>query len=886
MAAVRPSPAASLTVPLTQNTAPAFEFRCLYTRDLKRKAKRWQDGWLTFHTFNNRVVVYDEERNYVGDSHRNGSQDARVQEGDEFTLDRGSVMVEVSEFYSSSQTDLAELRPRKPQQRPDATRPVRSGYQAPALQRMPIPPRPQPPTSRTPMDVNRSVEARIDRQAAPLHPGLQAHTPVRPRNDESHAPLWQLLRTSRPREALQPVHNAQHHSPVAKKKTPKQTKKQTDSAAQSRLRVKELIDLTSQESTVNAALSSVAAGPSRSEGHVFHEPQSEARHDRTSPAKRAAPIAAEGTHAAKRPRLPATRALQTSPVRHARPRPSSPPVSTTNHLPSPAAPQVPSADIPLSLEDAFDDVDSLFTKSPLRPARPLQPKTAAGAPQSRPREMLPLKPQDAAVHVETPVSEAPQGQGSLRQRREPRKCSLPGDTTVIDVRPAGASDRRSPRPPRPPSPARANKRKHGSIPHQPHISDPVGRDDSHTRPQPAGKASATIRPDQNVAELARPSDPISPVQHAPERPQLAPSEPPRRPKSPEPEPPQKMLRVHTKERRPRMFCADPTFMRRPAAAPPPPPPSPSPPPFRERCPSPVLLRPDSEPVMGPSAVQSNASDPTDAQQVDASESTEIDHQPTIQDDEVSATNALEDDDDASEALKTAVAQHHDKPAVQPLVTPPRQDKPAPGTSRLDGQSMPTVQPPIPPAVEQGAAAPEAQAETRGLDADTDTVPARIEDPPQQNISPPESRLPEPQPEPDGAQARPEPAAAQAQPAQPPPAPSHNTRAQAQLQGINKPFRRPALTPSISAPPTSIVPPNAEGENFKAGPPRQVTGLDPGAAAAAREGVTVVDAWTPDAWDLLGMGPPSERARGVDWSYAPVPVPVQLPVQQGEGVQAG
>jgi len=49
----------NLTARPTQNTAPVLEFQCLFTFDLRRKQKRWQDGFLRFHTFNKRIMVYD-----------------------------------------------------------------------------------------------------------------------------------------------------------------------------------------------------------------------------------------------------------------------------------------------------------------------------------------------------------------------------------------------------------------------------------------------------------------------------------------------------------------------------------------------------------------------------------------------------------------------------------------------------------------------------------------------------------------------------------------------------------------------------------------------------------------------------------------------------------
>ena len=97
---------ASFQPPQTQNTAPVIEHRCLYTRDLRRKAKRWQDGVLRFHTFNKRVMVYDVPRNYIGDTH--WREDYPIQDGDEFELDR-PVLVQVGEQVGSVDQDLTEL---------------------------------------------------------------------------------------------------------------------------------------------------------------------------------------------------------------------------------------------------------------------------------------------------------------------------------------------------------------------------------------------------------------------------------------------------------------------------------------------------------------------------------------------------------------------------------------------------------------------------------------------------------------------------------------------------------------------------------------------------------------------------------------------------------
>ena len=96
----------TFTVPETQNTAPILDFRCLYTHDIRRKSKRWQDGLLRFHTFNKRVMVYDVPRNFIGDTHLH-EHDA-VQDGDELQLEKG-VLIQVGEAVGSVDQDLTAL---------------------------------------------------------------------------------------------------------------------------------------------------------------------------------------------------------------------------------------------------------------------------------------------------------------------------------------------------------------------------------------------------------------------------------------------------------------------------------------------------------------------------------------------------------------------------------------------------------------------------------------------------------------------------------------------------------------------------------------------------------------------------------------------------------
>jgi hypothetical protein len=115
----------SLEVPPTQSTAPVFEYRCLYTADIRRKQKRWQDGQLKFHTFNNRVMVYDERSNFVGDTHW---REDELNEGAELELERRGILVEVGECTGQRNQDVSELvdKPRQEKEHRAASRAVAS----------------------------------------------------------------------------------------------------------------------------------------------------------------------------------------------------------------------------------------------------------------------------------------------------------------------------------------------------------------------------------------------------------------------------------------------------------------------------------------------------------------------------------------------------------------------------------------------------------------------------------------------------------------------------------------------------------------------------------------------------------------------------------------
>ncbi|OCT50744.1 hypothetical protein CLCR_06710 [Cladophialophora carrionii] len=100
---------AALT-PGSQSTAPVHEFRCLYTRDLHKKSKKWHDGSVRFHTFNRRVMAYDDSGTFIDDVHYR--QEEEFAEGVEIRLDRG-VLVEVGERLGQTQTDLAPILDRQ-----------------------------------------------------------------------------------------------------------------------------------------------------------------------------------------------------------------------------------------------------------------------------------------------------------------------------------------------------------------------------------------------------------------------------------------------------------------------------------------------------------------------------------------------------------------------------------------------------------------------------------------------------------------------------------------------------------------------------------------------------------------------------------------------------
>ncbi|KAI0172408.1 hypothetical protein GGR52DRAFT_404263 [Hypoxylon sp. FL1284] len=112
---VAPSSASSAHQQASPSTAPVLDYVCLFTHDLRRKQKRWQDGRLKYHTFNRRIMVHDERGNFVGDMH--WREDYDLGEGDELELERGGTLVQVAECTGSRDQDLSELVDKRAQEK-------------------------------------------------------------------------------------------------------------------------------------------------------------------------------------------------------------------------------------------------------------------------------------------------------------------------------------------------------------------------------------------------------------------------------------------------------------------------------------------------------------------------------------------------------------------------------------------------------------------------------------------------------------------------------------------------------------------------------------------------------------------------------------------------
>lgn len=174
-----------------QNTAPVHEFRCTFTHDIKRKnAKRWKDGFLKFHTFNNRLLVYDEARNFVQSGYHAG-QPATVGDGAALSLD--IILVEVGAPMGVSQTDLSEVVKKRSPKRP--WDPVRRSTDRQSQH--------QPSSLNS--GATRNLKSLVSVDSPTLLQGLSSQLQAepenkpppskRPRTDDTHKSILEILKT-------------------------------------------------------------------------------------------------------------------------------------------------------------------------------------------------------------------------------------------------------------------------------------------------------------------------------------------------------------------------------------------------------------------------------------------------------------------------------------------------------------------------------------------------------------------------------------------------------------------------------------------------------------------------------------------------------------------
>ncbi|KAL1305910.1 hypothetical protein AAFC00_004053 [Neodothiora populina] len=243
----------SLSIPQTQNTAPVIEFNCLYTHDLRRKQKRWQDGFLRYHTFNKRAMVYDVPRNFLGDLH--WTEGADIQEGDELILEKGGVVVQVAEEVGRTETDLKELL----QRTNHANKPSpRSAVQSPGHWTQPSRGVSVAPSNNVTPAKHRSLQSLLGPQRGPIgKASLPGKSPFEERNRDQEnrssesgraskrqkTDAWNVTRTTKtPKQTTKTAVSATHSN---RGKATTKASNNKDASGQRQLSVTEVIDLLS-----------------------------------------------------------------------------------------------------------------------------------------------------------------------------------------------------------------------------------------------------------------------------------------------------------------------------------------------------------------------------------------------------------------------------------------------------------------------------------------------------------------------------------------------------------------------------------------------------------------------------------------------------------------
>lgn len=253
---------------LAPSTAEVLEFRCQFTYNVTQKSKKWNDGSLKYHTFNNLIRILDDSSNNIGRKHWQGDA---LQDGDEFLLD--NVLVAVQDQLRSTQTDLAPLFDRQKKQfannhRETPNSPIvplagRTNTQAqiptvanaqngPRLSHSSACPRPKHKSLSSLLGTSKG---RVGKAIAPKSP-YEVRTNVAPeyhedepaikrcKHDASRRETWTVTTTTKPARAQS--HKAQNRpSSTVQNRTKKTESGSASNAGQKTFSIKSVIDLTS-----------------------------------------------------------------------------------------------------------------------------------------------------------------------------------------------------------------------------------------------------------------------------------------------------------------------------------------------------------------------------------------------------------------------------------------------------------------------------------------------------------------------------------------------------------------------------------------------------------------------------------------------------------------
>jgi Protein of unknown function (DUF2439) len=320
-------------------------------------------------------MVYDESRNFIGDTHWKDSEP--VQEGEELTLDRGGVLVQVEDQVGSSETDLTPLFERN-KAKDFAERSAKTGGLS-ATARLTLGGRTAPPpTASGGLLKHRSLNAllgtpkgALGRATLPKSPYEQRHGTDENAAEECRSPkrlrtstgtparAWNVTRTTKTQSTTNkdlPLWAKTSDDRTARLPVPATKKKPRSTNGQPRFSVRQVIDITSDHDVeIEQTPASDVTLPSTPQKLPTATPTLKSRYSASSSAKKKAPS----------PALP--------------PEPGSPPVSNKNRVTNvEATPEKP--------EEPFEDLSDVEKQAERertrRKAKPLQ------LAKSQPRNML------------------------------------------------------------------------------------------------------------------------------------------------------------------------------------------------------------------------------------------------------------------------------------------------------------------------------------------------------------------------------------------------------------------------------------------------------------------------------------------------------------------